>query len=249
MTSDETGLQPPDGNGSKPVDYNPNEFWLRTLLRWYIGLIIRPSPTIREIVERRPLLAGLLTVYVGVLCSLISYAVASLVLAGELRFSRGSEPIDELLLNLFFMALFCAIVTSCFTGWAVVLHFLARRAGYTIGFRAAVSAFTMISMVGWFVFSTGILATAVAISTAIGVETASEVANTAGAIFAASGLMLIVVLYVLLMRQNHDIDSGDAAITVAVSIIPAIVFGFLLVLAWGLTVILIGNLIGPERFF
>ena len=41
MTSDETGLQPPDGNGSKPVDYNPNEFWLRTLLRWYIGLIIR----------------------------------------------------------------------------------------------------------------------------------------------------------------------------------------------------------------
>ena len=58
MTSDETGLQPPDGNGSKPVDYNPNEFWLRTLLRWYIGLIIRPTPTIREIVERRPVWAG-----------------------------------------------------------------------------------------------------------------------------------------------------------------------------------------------
>ena len=36
--------------------------WLRTLLRWYIGLIIRPTPTIREIVERRPVWAGVGTV-------------------------------------------------------------------------------------------------------------------------------------------------------------------------------------------
>ena len=38
---------------------HPDEFWLRTLLRWYIGLVIRPSPTIREIVER-PGLIGIL---------------------------------------------------------------------------------------------------------------------------------------------------------------------------------------------
>ena len=42
-----------EGNSPPPVTYNPDEFWLRTLLRWYIGLVIRPSPTIREIVERR----------------------------------------------------------------------------------------------------------------------------------------------------------------------------------------------------
>ena len=52
----------PGRNNPEPVDYNPDEFWLRTLLRWYIGLVIRPVPTIREIVERRPLLAGLGTV-------------------------------------------------------------------------------------------------------------------------------------------------------------------------------------------
>ena len=54
MTSDETALNQPGPNNPEPVDYNPDEFWLRTLLRWYIGLIIRPSPTIREIVEREP---------------------------------------------------------------------------------------------------------------------------------------------------------------------------------------------------
>ena len=48
----------PEGNSPPPVGYNPDEFWLRTLLRWYIGLVIRPVPTIREIVERRPVWAG-----------------------------------------------------------------------------------------------------------------------------------------------------------------------------------------------
>ena len=51
----------PEGNSPPPVTYNPDEFWLRTLLRWYIGLVNRPVPTIREIVERRPLLAGVFT--------------------------------------------------------------------------------------------------------------------------------------------------------------------------------------------
>ena len=55
----------PGGNAPAPVAYDPNEFWLRTLLRWYIGLVIRPSPTIREIVEREPLLAALVTLPVS----------------------------------------------------------------------------------------------------------------------------------------------------------------------------------------
>ncbi len=54
-------MNPPETPPLSARTYNPNEFWLRTLLRWYIGLTIRPAPTIMEIVEREKFLGGLLT--------------------------------------------------------------------------------------------------------------------------------------------------------------------------------------------
>ncbi len=42
-----------------------SEFWLRTLLRWYVGLVIRPGATVREIVERRPFWAGAIAACIG----------------------------------------------------------------------------------------------------------------------------------------------------------------------------------------
>ena len=77
MTSDETTARSPAATARLPLPMTPNEFWLRTLLRWYIGLVIRPSPTIREIVERRPPLRfGLVTVIWGILVSLGASSVS-----------------------------------------------------------------------------------------------------------------------------------------------------------------------------
>ena len=58
--------QPDTAPPSGPTAY-PDEFFLKTLLRWYIGLIIRPAPTIREIVERGSFWAGWAAAYIAIL--------------------------------------------------------------------------------------------------------------------------------------------------------------------------------------
>ena len=147
-----------------PVDAQtyPQEFWLRTLLRWYIGLIIRPAPTIREIVERRPLWAGLGTALGGSVLCIVAHAAAYQLLEYQ---SLSIDQIDsgEVYIPGSGIVLLSALIVSAYALWSLVLHWIARRFGGQGNYLTVFSAMLVISVVFCAVFSSGILAASLTI--------------------------------------------------------------------------------------
>ena len=155
MTSDETALHQPGGNAPAPATYNPNEFWLRTLLRWYIGLIIRPSPTIREIVERRPVWAGVVTVW----SQTPFWAVIWLAFGEYASFSRAISGPMDVLESAFFALIGLAIpAVPILLVLALFLHAGSRVMGGWGDWRRTFAGLMMILVVGFVPAALGIAA-------------------------------------------------------------------------------------------
>ena len=83
-------------------------------MRWYIGLVIRPVPTIREIVERRPLLAGILALLA------VGFLVAILIGIVE------QTLVDSSGITIFQGAYLAILLVFVLTILSVVVHFVAR---------------------------------------------------------------------------------------------------------------------------
>ena len=158
MTFDETTLAQSGGNTPPPVDYDPNEFWLRTLLRWYIGLVIRPSPTIREIVERRtPLWYGPLILTVGTSVAAIITSMSLGLLDDRTVFiSLTDSPGANLLSEIITTLIFCGMVVSCITVWGAVLHWIGKISRGSAKFMATVGAVMPIPIVTLALYAVGI---------------------------------------------------------------------------------------------
>ena len=129
----------PEGNNPPPVTYNPDEFWLRTLLRWYIGLVIRPVPTIREIVERRPLLAGLGTV----VCVSMILEGLSVVLYSNRDFSGYSEILAIIGIRTLVYFLLACLLAALF---ALIGHLINSVIGSSSSFTGSFSAVAMLNV-------------------------------------------------------------------------------------------------------
>ena len=229
MTFDETALQQSGGNASPPVGYNPDEFWLRTLLRWYIGLVIRPSPTIREIVERRPLLAGVGTAVVGSAMSVVVYVVAYQLLEYQ-SLSIDQLNSGEVQVGLVVIPVWCALIVSAFSLWSLVIHWIAERFGNRASFQKTFSAMLVISAILFAVFSSGILAASLTInpgSSSIFQDALHTVTNVTIALTVV-GLLWICSLFAMMVKEQYDIRIGKAALAVALSIIPTFVLGYVL---------------------
>ena len=217
----------PEGNSPPPATYNPNEFWLRTLLLWYIGLVIRPAPTIREIVERRPVLAGVGTAVVGSAMSAVVYVAAYQLLeyqslsidqlnSGEVHVGRVEIP------------LLCALIVSAFALWSLVLHWIAERFGSRAGFLKTFSAMLVISAICFAVFSSGILAASLTIdpgSSSIFQDALHTVTNVTLALTVA-GLLWVSSLTAIIVKEQYHLRIGKATLTVALSILPTFVLGY-----------------------
>ena len=229
MTFDETALQQPGGNAPAPVAYDPNEFWLRMLLRWYIGLVIRPSPTIREIVERRPLLAGVGTAVVGSAMSVVVYDAAYQLLEFQ-SLSIDQVNSGEVQVGLVAIPLWCALIVSAFTLWSLVIHWIAERFGNRASFQKTFSAMLVISAILFAVFSSGILAASLIIdpgSPRIFKDALHTVTNVTLALTVV-GLLWICSLSATMVKEQYDLHIGKAALAVALSIIPTFVLGYVL---------------------
>ena len=131
----------PGGNTPSPVTYNPNEFWLRTLLRWYIGLVIRPSPTIREIVERRPVWWGL-----GTLISILLFDGAITFLAAPF-IARGAIPDTQQILA---SVTATGVLLFSFVVFSALVHFVTRLLGGSGSFTGIVTAISFVSILQLF---------------------------------------------------------------------------------------------------
>ncbi len=124
--------QPDTAPPSGPPAY-PSELFLKTLLRWYIrwyiGLIIRPSPTIREIVERRPpLWFGLGSLYLGIFVSFVCF-LSGITLADGGIDSTGLEVdvATAIILGPSAIIGYCAAAPILLALWVLVMHLIGRR--------------------------------------------------------------------------------------------------------------------------
>ena len=227
MNSDESAPQQPGGNVTPPTFYDPKEFWLRTLLRWYIGLIFRPAPTIREIVERRPLLVSVGTAVGGTAVSVVAYAAAYQILEYQSlsidRLGSGDVYVSggEILL-------FCALIVSALALWSLVLHSISILFGDRAGFSKTLSAMLLISAIGYVVFSSGILAASLTInpgSPRIFKDALHTVTNVTLALTVA-GLLWVSFLATIVAREQYYLGIGKAALAVSLSIISTFVLGY-----------------------
>ena len=237
MTFDETGLQPPDGNVSKPVVYNPDEFWLRTLLRWYIGLVIRPSPTIREIVERRPVWAGAAIVFVQTPIWMLIW----LSYVEDASFSRGiAGPMDCIAVVLLAIVLIAVPSLPILLVLAWLLHVPAKVFGGWGGLRATFVALMMCMVVGFVPAALGIAG--LFPREAANLERTSTAGNPVIASLILFGTAWISILAVIVVRHSYHLGIARSALVVivatvtgipaAIGIFAAYVIAVVLVIVW-----------------
>ena len=200
MTFDETTLAQSGGNAPAPVAYDPNEFWLRTLLRWYIGLVIRPVPTIREIVERRAVRVGAYALGFYVLLSTTVIAISPLI------YDERSESVSDGMLSdastMAVLPLFAVawnVVIVLIPVWAFLLHGLSRLVGGKGSFRSTLGALLIITTACYVLYS---------IALALLVSVTSLVMQSTNLPSGGEALVLLGVLWAnmlayLLVRQNY----------------------------------------------
>ena len=232
MTSDQTALHQPGGSAPAPATYNPNEFWLRTLLRWYIGLIIRPSPTIREIVERRLLWAGVGSLWGGITASLLSSLVAIISVDGSFSSTSEMPNVFGVLLDPAAIAGYCVASMGMLGLWVYIMHLVALRLGGTGTYSA-----TLLGMI----FASADAAIALAI-VMLGLGIIYFDAQSA---LSASNAFIVVALVVVLAailwgnfiatrvaKVNYGLDTSKTILVVTVCGIPTFVFGLAAMIGW-----------------
>ncbi len=184
--------QPDTAPPSGPITYDPNEFWLRTLFRWYIGLIIHPTPTIREIVEREQFLVGLLTtcaaavLWIGLL---VSYRLLYL-------------PISDFVQGVFVLGPISAGILVILTiAIAVAIHVMAqllRSAGTLDGTLATL---LMANVVGLFTAMVGLLLFLVDSFVVSGQNLLSL--NSAYEWLILGTLAWLILMLIIVIRENY----------------------------------------------
>ena len=222
----------PGRNNPEPVDYNPDEFWLRTLLRWYIGLVIRPSPTIREIVERRPVWAGVGSLWGGITASLLSSLVAIISVDGSLSTTSEMPNVFGVLLGPAAVAGYCVASLGMLGLWVYIMHLVALRLGGTGTYSA-----TLLGMI----FASADAAIALGI-VMLGLGIIYFDAQSAfGVINAFIVVALVVVLAAILWgnfiatrvaKVNYGLDTSKTILVVTVCGIPTFVFGLAAMIGW-----------------
>ena len=244
MTSDETAPQQPTGNTPPPVTYNPNELWLRTLLRWYIGLIIRPAPTIREIVERRaPLRFGLVTVICGILVSLGASSVSVWLLDRPegLVFPPGQTS-ESWVAVVVVLAGICGVVASYAVIWATMLHWIGKIFRNSGDLKATMGSMMLFLAVAFALISAGMIIVGfVYPQIEADIRNVEDVLTYSVLGLATVGLLWVAVLGALLLRQTHEIGKLAAAITVVASLLPTFILGYLVMALW--VVVMLGLLV------
>ena len=235
MTSDETTLQQSGGNSPAPIAYDPNEFWLRTLLRWYIGLVIRPVPTIREIVERRPPLRfGLVTVIWGILVSLGASSVSVWLLDRPegLVFPPGQTS-ESWVAVVVLLAGICGVVASYAVIWATMLHWIGKIFRNSGDLKTTMGSMMLFLAVAFALISAGMIIVGIGYpQIEADIRNVEDVVSYSGLGLATVGLLWVAALGALLLRQTHQVGKLAAAITVVASLLPTFILGYLVMFFW-----------------
>ena len=193
------------------------------LLNWYIGLIVRPVTTLREIVDARPLGLGLLTLLVvAILNGAISIGL-------QLDQDVSSDIATSGLASIVVWAILTAIFVTIYLGFSsLIAHVVSRLLGgngaYT-GMLTGLMMLSILSLIPSIPVLLGVLATSIG--------EAAGGASPFGPIAAIVRIVVaiwMIILAVILIRENYRLSTGVAVLSWFIWVIIAVVIPISLII-------------------
>ena len=207
------------------------------LLNWYIGLILRPIETIREIVAERPVGLGLVTLLIVFIAN------------GIVSFGFGVDPdtfetfTDEEIEIGPAVAIIGAILFVVFVSFAtgvsaLIVHLISKLFGGDGAFTGLLSGLLLLSILSLIPVVPGLLDVVVR-----GEDDSSVFASIAGVVSLAVGIWTLI-LAILLIRENYQLSTLLAVLSgiasFLVSIFVGIIVLIMLIAIWVTLIIALG---------
>ena len=198
------------------------------LLNWYIGLIVRPVSTLREIVDARPVALGLLTLLiVAILNGLVSFAFG-LETDTFTDFTDEDINIGPAVIILGTL-LFVAYVTVQLGFLSLIVHIISKLFGGNGSYSGMLAGLMMLSILSLILVIPGLLD---ALASGIG-EAAEGDTSPFEAISTVVSLVVAIwsiILAIILIRENYRLSTGMAVLSGIASFFAAIVVGAILLI-------------------
>ena len=192
------------------------------LLNWYIGLIVRPVSTLREIVDARPVALGLLTLLV----------VA--ILNGAI--SIGLQPDQDVssdiatsgLASIVVWAILTAIFVTIYLGFSsLIAHVVSRLLGGNGAYTGMWAGLMMLSILSLIPVIPSLLDALAKGFGEAAVGDTSPFGGIAGTVRIVVAIWTLI-LAVILIRENYRLSTGVAVLSSVIWIFVTIVIPFAL---------------------
>ncbi len=208
-----------------------------TLLNWYVGLILRPIETIREIVAERPVGLGLVTLLIVFIAN------------GIIRFGLGIDPgtfeqfSDEEISIGPVAAIIGAILFVGFAAFAtgissLIVHLISKLFGGVGAYTGMLSGLLLLSALSLIPVVPGLIDVLIR-----GEGDSSVFAVIAGAVSIVV-LIWYAILGILLIRENYQLSTLLAVLSgiasFLVSIFVTVIVIFMVIIIWVALIIALG---------
>ena len=212
-----------------------NSVTMATVFTWYIGLILRPVTTIREIVAARPVGVGILTAAVVLLATVVLSVAGFDTDALDDVFEEGAPDFSILAIVLIAVP-FTLFAGAGYALSTTILHLFSRLFGGNGSWSATLSGVTLFSALGVLPIIPLALASLISVSDGDG---SSAALSGIGSAIQLIVTIWTIVLIVILARENYRISTGSAVLSVLVSGLVAIFMVGVLVLLLLIVLIII----------
>ena len=195
------------------------------LLNWYIGLIVRPVSTLREIVDARPLGLGLLTLLiVTILNGIVTFGLGIDTATFE-EFTDENIAIGPafVVVGAILFTIFTAIGTVLFT---LVVHLISRLFGGNGAYTGMLAGLMIISILSLILVIPGLL-DALASAVGEGAEGDTSPFEVISNVISIVVVVWSVILGIILIRENYRLSTGMAVLSGIVSYFAVAIIGII----------------------
>ena len=206
------------------------------LLNWYIGLIVRPVSTLREIVDARPVALGLLTLLV---VALLNGAISIGLQPDTDVSSDVAEVQNEVgVVSVIVWAIVAAMFATMYFGFtSLIAHIISKLLGGNGAYTGMWAGLMMLSILSLIPVIPSLLdALAKGFGEAVVGDT-SPFGGIAGVVRIVVAIWTLI-LAVILIRENYRLSTGVAVLSSVIWIFVTIVIPFALLFLLLLAVVL-----------
>ena len=206
------------------------------LLNWYIGLIVRPVSTLREIVDARPVALGLLTLLV---VAILNGAISiGLQLDTDVSSDVAEVQNEVGVVSVIVWAIVAAMFATMYFGFtSLIAHIISRLLGGNGAYTGMWAGLMMLSILSLIPVIPSLLD---ALAKGFGEAAVGDTSPFGGIAYVVRIVVAIwtLILAVILIRENYRLSTGVAVLSSVIWIFVTIVIPFALLFLLLLAVVL-----------